>query len=63
MSATCLHLARLNEGEIETSKRMAPGFQEIMGASIQYLGSALFNRKIDIQLSQDLPLIQIDAVY
>ena len=56
-----LDLARLNEGEIKLRKEWH-SVQEIMGASIQYLGSALFNRKVDIQLSQDLPLIQIDAV-
>ena len=56
-----LDLARLNEGEIKLRKEWH-SVQEIMGASIQYLGSALLDHKVDIQLSQDLPLIHIDAV-
>jgi two-component system sensor histidine kinase KdpD len=56
-----LDLARLNEGEIKLRKEWH-SVQEIMGASIQYLGGALANHKVDIHLSQDLPLIQIDAV-
>jgi two-component system sensor histidine kinase KdpD len=56
-----LDLARLNEGEIKLRKEWH-SVQEIMGASIQYLGSALAHHQVAIQLSQDLPLIQIDAV-
>jgi len=56
-----LDLARLNEGEIKLRKEWH-SVQEIMGASIQYLGAALANNKVDIRLPQDLPLIHIDAV-
>ena len=56
-----LDLARLNEGEIKLRKEWH-SVQEILGASIQYLGSALAHHKVTIQLPQDLPLIQIDAV-
>jgi len=56
-----LDLARLNEGEIKLRKEWH-SVQEILGASIQYLGSALASHKVTIELPQDLPLIQIDAV-
>jgi two-component system sensor histidine kinase KdpD len=56
-----LDLARLNEGEIKLRKEWH-SVQEIMGASIQYLGTALAHHKVEIQLPQSLPLIQIDAV-
>jgi two-component system sensor histidine kinase KdpD len=56
-----LDLARLNEGEIKLRKEWH-SVQDIMGASIQYLGAALAKNKIEIQLPHSLPLIQIDAV-
>jgi len=56
-----LDLARLNDGEIKLRKEWH-SIPEILGASIQYLGTALAHHTIEIQMAPQLPLVQIDAV-
>jgi two-component system, OmpR family, sensor histidine kinase KdpD len=56
-----LDLARLNDGEIKLRKEWH-SIPEILGASIQYLGTALAHHTVEIQMAPKLPLVQIDAV-
>ncbi len=56
-----LDMARLSEGDVQLRKEWH-ALQEVIGASLQYLGSALGGHKISVAVANDFPLVEIDAV-
>lgn len=56
-----LDMARLNAGNVTLRREWQP-IEEIVGASIKLLGSALSAHPVRVSLPADLPLIEFDAV-
>ena len=59
--ANLLDMARLNAGEVTLRREWQP-LEEVVGASIKLLGSALAEHRIKVELPRDLPLLHFDAV-
>ncbi len=59
--ANLLDMARLNAGNIALRREWQP-LDDVIGASIQLLGSALYEHPVKIRLANDLPLLEFDAV-
>ncbi len=56
-----LDMARLNAGEVTLRREWQP-LEEVIGASIKLLGSALAAHTVRVDLPRDLPLLEFDAV-
>jgi two-component system sensor histidine kinase KdpD len=56
-----LDMARLHAGQVRLRKEWQP-LEEVIGASIQLLGSSLANHPVRVTLARDLPLLEFDAV-
>ncbi|MGQ0578565.1 MAG: DUF4118 domain-containing protein [Betaproteobacteria bacterium] len=56
-----LDMARLQAGKVTLRKEWQP-LEEIVGASIKLLGSALADHPVKVSLPADLPLLEFDAV-
>ena len=56
-----LDMARLNAGEINLRREWQP-LEEVIGASIKLIGSALVAHPVKVSLPADLPLLEFDAV-
>lgn len=56
-----LDMARLNAGDVILRREWQP-VEEVIGASIKLLGSALQAHPVRVTLSPDLPLLEFDAV-
>lgn len=56
-----LDMARLNAGEVKL-RREWQLIEEVIGASIKLLGSALDDHPVKVRLADDLPLLEFDAV-
>ena len=56
-----LDMARLNAGGVTLRREWQP-IEEVIGASIKLLGSALASHPVRVSLPPDLPLIEFDAV-
>lgn len=56
-----LDMARLNAGEVTLRREWQP-LEEVVGASIKLLGSALAEHPVKVVLDGDLPLLEFDAV-
>jgi len=56
-----LDMARLNAGEITLRREWQP-LEEVIGASIKLIESALLAHPVKVTLPADLPLLQFDAV-
>ncbi|MBS1161905.1 MAG: ATP-binding region, ATPase-like:Histidine kinase N-terminal [Proteobacteria bacterium] len=56
-----LDMARLNAGQVTLRREWQP-LEEVIGASIKLLGSALATHPVRVTLPADLPLLQFDAV-
>lgn len=56
-----LDMARLNAGEVILRREWQP-IEEVIGASIKLLGSALSEHPVRVVLEQSLPLLEFDAV-
>ena len=54
-------MARLNAGEINLRREWQP-LEEVIGASIKLIGSALMSLPVKVSLPPDLPLLEFDAV-
>lgn len=61
MVANLLDLARLSAGPVRLRKEWQP-LDEVVGASIQLLSTALGEHDLDVALAPDLPLLSFDAV-
>lgn len=59
--ANLLDMARLNAGEVTLRREWQP-LEEVVGASIKLLGSALAEHPVKVTLDQALPLLEFDAV-
>ena len=56
-----LDMARLNAGEISLRREWQP-LEEVIGASIKLIESALVSHPVKVSLPADLPLLEFDAV-
>ena len=56
-----LDMARLQAGEIRLNLQWCP-LEEIIGSSLRAMNSLLTQRPVRVQLEQNLPLLEIDAV-
>jgi two-component system sensor histidine kinase KdpD len=56
-----LDMARLNAGDVTLRREWQP-LEEVIGASIKLLGSALAEHPVKVSLPADLPLLEFDAV-
>ncbi|PKO48711.1 MAG: sensor for high-affinity potassium transporter [Betaproteobacteria bacterium HGW-Betaproteobacteria-4] len=56
-----LDMARLNAGEINLRREWQP-LEEVIGASIKLIESALISHPVKVSLPPDLPLLEFDAV-
>jgi len=56
-----LDMARLNAGEVTLRREWQP-LEEVVGASIKLLGSALAEHPVKVMLDKELPLLEFDAV-
>lgn len=56
-----LDMARLNAGEVTLRREWQP-LEEVVGASIKLLGTALAEHPIKVMLDKELPLLAFDAV-
>ena len=56
-----LDMARLNAGEVTLRREWQP-LEEVVGASIKLLGSALAEHPVKVLLDGELPLLEFDAV-
>jgi two-component system sensor histidine kinase KdpD len=56
-----LDMARLNAGEVTLRREWQP-LEEVIGASIKLLGSALVAHPVRVDLPRDLPLLEFDVV-
>ena len=56
-----LDMARLNAGQVKLRREWQP-LEEVVGASIKLLGSALAEHPVQVRLPADLPLLEFDAV-
>lgn len=56
-----LDMARLNAGEVTLRREWQP-LEEVVGAGIKLLGSALAEHPVKVILAKDLPLLHFDAV-
>lgn len=56
-----LDMARLNAGEVTLRREWQP-LEEVVGASIKLLGSALAEHPVKVMLDRELPLLEFDAV-
>ena len=56
-----LDMAQLNAGGVTLRREWQP-IEEVIGASIKLLGSALASHPVRVSLPPDLPLIEFDAV-
>lgn len=56
-----LDMARLQAGKVTLRKEWQP-LEEVVGASIKLLGSALADHPVKVSLPADLPLLEFDAV-
>jgi two-component system, OmpR family, sensor histidine kinase KdpD len=56
-----LDMARLHAGEVRLRKEWQV-LEEVIGASIQLLGSSLATHQIRVSLAKDIPLLEYDAV-
>lgn len=61
MVSNLLELARVNSGR-QVLNRQWQGFEEIVESSLRLLREALGQRRITIDLPDDLPLVEFDAV-
>lgn len=61
MVTNLLDMARMQAGHIALRREWQP-FDEVVGASIRFSAPALKSRKVIVNISPDLPLINIDAV-
>lgn len=61
MVGNLLDMARLQAGQVRLRKEWQP-LEEVIGASIKLLGSALQGHDIKVRLPADLPLLEFDAV-
>jgi two-component system sensor histidine kinase KdpD len=56
-----LDMARLQSGSIQLNRQWQP-FEEVLGAALQSVGSALTGHQVATELGPQLPLVDIDAV-
>ena len=56
-----LDMARLNAGNVSLRREWQP-LEEVVGASIKLLGSALDGHPVRVAIAADLPLLEFDAV-
>lgn len=56
-----LEMARLNAGSVNLRQEWQP-LEEVIGSSLNLLGSALSDHRIQVKLPKDLPLLCFDAV-
>ncbi|MGE5469290.1 MAG: DUF4118 domain-containing protein [Bacteroidota bacterium] len=56
-----LDMARLNAGQVTLRREWQP-LEEVIGASIKLLGTALAEHPVRVTLPADLPLLEFDAV-
>jgi two-component system sensor histidine kinase KdpD len=56
-----LDMARLQSGNVQLKREWQP-LEEVIGASIHLLGNALSSHTVNVKISADLPLVQLDAV-
>jgi two-component system sensor histidine kinase KdpD len=56
-----LNMARLQSGSVQLKREWQP-LEEVIGASIHLLGSALSSHTVKVEIPVDLPLLQFDAV-
>lgn len=56
-----LDMARLNAGQVKLRREWQP-LEEVVGAGIKLLGSALASHPVQVRLAPDLPLLEFDAV-
>jgi two-component system sensor histidine kinase KdpD len=61
MVANLLDMVRLQAGEVNLRKEWQP-IEEVIGASIKLLGSALADHPVTVTLEPALPLLSLDAV-
>lgn len=61
MVANLLDMARLQAGQVPLRREWQP-LEEIVGAAIKLLGSALDRHPVRVSLPADLPLLEFDAV-
>lgn len=56
-----LDMAKLNAGDIRLRREWQP-LEEVIGSSLKLLGVALSQHTVKVQLENDLPLLEFDAV-
>ncbi len=61
MVTNLLDMARLQAGALAVKLEWQP-LEEVIGASIRFATSALNNRRVDVALAPNMPLVNIDAV-
>lgn len=61
MVSNLLDMARLQSGRVALNRQWQP-FEEIVGSSVRLLDDSLTNRRLAIDLPDDLPLVNFDAV-
>jgi two-component system sensor histidine kinase KdpD len=58
--ANLLDMARLQTGEVKLRREWLP-LEEVVGSALKSARPALVRRRVDVTLSPDLPLVEIDA--
>lgn len=61
MVSNLLDMAKLRAGDIKLNLEWQP-VEEVIGASIKLLGSALTQHEVSVKLPTDMPLLRFDAV-
>jgi two-component system sensor histidine kinase KdpD len=56
-----LDMARLQAGEVRLNRQWHP-LQEVVESSLRAVSSSLVNHKVEVQLEENLPLLEMDAV-
>jgi len=61
MVSNLLDMAKLRAGDLRLNAEWQP-LEEVVGASIKLLGTALARHPVQVALPQDLPLLKFDAI-
>lgn len=61
MASTLLEMARLQSGKLHLNLQWQP-FEEVVGSALRTCKTALANHQVRIELPNNLPLVQFDAV-
>ena len=55
-----LDMARIQSGEVKLRRQWLP-FEEVVGSALKSAQSALIRHPVEVELSRDLPLVELDA--